>query len=90
MKKISLNTAFIVAHEFGYVVPSFSLYFQKSLIVFPNLSLTQQSLIRVVRFPCVCRLSDVSVAVAVQLNQQWSEKIQGIISIFVYLLRLAL
>jgi len=59
----SLSITFIMPRKFGYAMPLFSLNCRKSLISLFLFWLSDHS----VQFPWVCRLSDVSVVVEVQL-----------------------
>lgn len=82
-----------MSHKYGYVGPSFSLSYRKSLIVLFIFSLTQWSLSRelfslheYVGFLHMLFL----LLLKSSLNPWWSDKLQGIISIVLCLLRLAL
>ena len=78
----SLRTAFIVSHTFGYVMASFSLNSNKSLISFFISSLIKLSLSRVlfslnmyVSFLLFMLLLNIS------LSPWWSDRMHGIISV---------
>ena len=87
-----LRSAFIVSYKFGSAVAvSFSLNSIKSLMSFFISSLTKVSLRRVlfsfyvnVGFPLFMLLLKIS------LSPWWSDRMHGIISIFLYLLRTVL
>jgi hypothetical protein len=82
-----LNTAFIVFHKFRNVVPSFSLNSRKSLISFlTRWSLSRElfSFYEYVGFLLFLWLLKSS------LNLRWSDRMQGVTSVFLYLLRFAL
>lgn len=102
--KFPLSTAFIVFHKFGYAVYSLLLIFRKSLIsfwfpflfsplplsfdflFFPLSVLTPCVILqRVVHFFLFCKFSVVSV---VDLQLLCSDRMQGVISFFLNLLRL--
>jgi hypothetical protein len=75
-----------VSHKFGYVVASFSLNSKKSLICFFISSLTKESLSRVLFsfHENVCFLLFMQL-LKISLSRWWSNRVHGIISIFLYL-----
>ena len=82
-----LNTAFIVSCIFGYVVWSFSLNFRKSLISSLTHSWFGWVLFYFHLFVCFLKSA---LLLNSNFKPQWSNKIQGVILIFLYLLRFAL
>ena len=83
-----LRTVFIVSHKFGYVVPSFSLNSRKPLIYFFFSYLTKLSLNRVLFiFHVYVGFLLFMLLLKISLSLQWSDRMTGIISIFLYLLR---
>ena len=84
----SLRTAFIVPHKLQYVVASFSLNSKKSLVPFFISSLTKLSLNRVLFcFYVYVGFLLFMLLLKTSLRPWWSNRMHGIISIFLYLLR---
>jgi hypothetical protein len=82
-----LRTAFIVSHKFGYVVASFSLNSKKPLISFFISSLTKVSLSRVLfSFHLNVGFLLLMLLLKISLSPWCSDRIYGVISIFLYLL----
>ena len=87
----SLHTAFIVVYKFGYVMPSFSLYSRKSFITFLISSLIQYSSNReLFSFHEFVGFLLFLFLLNSYFNPWWSDQIQWVISILLFLLRLAL
>jgi hypothetical protein len=91
-----LSTAFIVSQSFGYAVSSFSLISRKSLISlflsWPNYHWVESCLVSMSMWAswfCCCCLVLVLLLES-SLSSWWSDRIHGIMSIFLYLLRLVL
>ena len=83
-----VRTAFIVSHKFGYVVASFSLNSKKSLISFFITSLTKESWSRVLfSFPVNVGFLLFILLLKISLSPWRSDRMHGIISIFMYLLQ---
>jgi hypothetical protein len=85
-----LKAAFAVSHRFWLVVFSFSLTSRKLLISYSISSMTHWSLSNVLfsfqLFTCFLLLFLLLIS---SFNALWSDRMHGIISIFLYLLRLA-
>lgn len=84
---LPLKIAFILSHKFRYVVFSFSFNSERSLVSvlaqfsFSSEVLSFQEFINSLVFPLLLTSS---------FNPWWSDRIQGVISVFLYLMRFAL
>ena len=81
-----LSTALIVSHKFGYSVPSFSLSSKESWIFFfisSNLSLSRKLL----SFHLYVGFLLIFLLLKTSLSPWWSDRIDGINSMLLYLLR---
>jgi hypothetical protein len=86
-----INTAFIVSHEFRYVLPLFSLNSRKFLITFFLYSLAQKSFSRcLLNFHEAVGFLVFLLLLKSSFSPLWHDKIYGIIFIFLDLLRPAL